>query len=636
MVVSQTDSDRPLNLELFPCSGGMAKGFKDAGVQFDIAIEWMSDHCDSYEHNIGHRPLCMDVRDFATLVRMGHWKRRVGLLVADPPCTPWSRAGKRLGTEDERDMLGETCDLIALLQPDVYLIGNVPGLDDGPNLPIVQRLIGGLVQHGYCTADFARLDAANYGVPQHRVRPFWFGHKHGPCIQWPAPTHGDPLELRDQMTLPGVEALIPWVTCRQALGHLPLEELGRPVKLRKRSCNSDQHGSVADKPARVVGTSNLSDGNVLLPDEVESEFTIQARRGGLDGLNTLDEPSHAILKNTHGNGSILVLNDKHPPNELDRPSATLGAKNFHNGPGVLLVNDKHMPNTLDAPAGTIRSGGEGHSAPQVVLEVEVLSMEPHHPPSQIDEPAMTIRASSGGGANRTLQLDGEPPRRKIGMRRRDIGRTPQSQRVGDLDQPAATIDARTPRVGTGESHVLSLTGIPQAGEPPAREYKLPGQGLRVGDPDDPSATQRAEKSRVGAGADKVLDWPWDRPATTVQADDRLSPPGHHDETFAVRSLPNAIVISEKAATILQGFPEDWLFVGSSKDARFSQLGQAMPPPLAGAVARSVVRQRQATVDPHRYCDHEGKNGTRSCTAVTFYTSEEPVTPIKKPRKRATK
>lgn len=438
----QPDRDRPINLELFPCSGGMAKGFQSAGIEFDVAIEWMRDHCDSYEHNIGHRPLCMDVRDFRELVQVGHWNRRVGLLVADPPCTPWSRAGKRMGTEDPRDMLAETCELIALLQPDVYLIGNVPGLDDGPNLPIVQRLIGGLARYGYCTADFARLDAANYGVPQHRVRPFWFGHKTGPCIRWPAPSHGDPADLRDQLTIPGVEALIPWVTCRQALGHLSLEELGRPVKLRRRSCNSSQHGTVADKPARTVGTSNLSDGNVILPDDSMPSFTIQDARGGVEGLNVLDEPSHAIVKNTHGNGSILVLNDKHPPNDPDKPSATLGAKDYGTGPNVLV-------------------------------------MTPNHPPSQIDEPAMTVRGTSGGGAIKTLQLDGESPR-KGGPRKRD------------------------------------------------------------------------------------------------------------------RSLPNAVVISEKAAAILQGFPEGWLFKGDTKDARFSQLGQAMPPPLAGAVARSVAQQIKAS------------------------------------------
>lgn len=499
-----------INIELFSCSGGMSMGFKKAGVVFDIVVEWLPDHCDSYEKNIGHRPLCMDVRDFARLVRAGGIAAPVQLLVADPPCTPWSRAGKRLGEGDERDMLGETCALIELLLPETFVIGNVPGLDDGPNLHIVQRLIGGLSKYGYCVADFARLDAANYGVPQHRIRPFWFGHKRGPCIQWPAPSHGDPKVLRDQLTLPGVQELIPWITCRQALGHLPLWQLGRPVKLRKRACNGSQHDSVADRPARTVGTSNLSDGNVILPDREQGDFTIQDGRGGLNGLNHLDEPSHAVVKNTHGNAAILVL------------------------------NDKHRATGLDEPVGTIRSGGEGHSAPQIVINTSS-----KHPPSQLDEPAMTstLRGGSGGGSNRALQLDGDSPR-KGGSRKRDHGRVAQGNRVGNPDLSAATIVAKAPR--------------------------------------------------VGGGGDKVLAWPWDRPATTVHADDRLSPPGHHDESFAVRSLPNAIVISELAATILQGFPEDWTFIGKSKDARFSQLGQAMPIPLAHAVAESVVAQRAAT------------------------------------------
>jgi DNA (cytosine-5)-methyltransferase 1 len=54
------------------------------------------------------------------------------------------------------------------------------------------------------------------------------------------------------------------------------------------------------------------------------------------------------------------------------------------------------------------------------------------------------------------------------------------------------------------------------------------------------------------------------------------------------SSPNAIVLSERAAAILQGFPEDWLFAGATKKACWSQIGQAMPPPLAHAVARAVV------------------------------------------------
>lgn len=334
-------NDTGINLELFPCAGGMAEGFKRAGITFDLAIEWMPNHCDSYEANIGHRPVCMDVNDFHQLVKLGLARPRVRLLVADPPCTPWSHAGKRKGIEDDRDMLVTTCDLIKLLQPDVFLIGNVPGLNDNKNLAIVQKYIGGLSYHGYCTADFARLDAADFGVPQHRHRPFWFGHRRDtPCIQWPEPTHGDPemydtSSERSQMFLPAVKPLIPWVTCRQALQQ-------------------------------------------------------------------------------------------------------------------------------------------------------------------------------------------------------------QGERIGDVEHPAVAITSTVPR--------------------------------------------------VKQGADKVLAWPWDRPSTTVQTDERIAPPGHHDESFATRSLTNAVVISEEAGALLQGFPPGWKFVGKTKKSRWSQIGQAMPPPLAHAVALSVRKQ----------------------------------------------
>lgn len=237
-----------INLELFSCAGGMAEGFRRAGIHFDMAVDFAADHVDSYEKNIGHRPVRMDVRDLLRIVKLG-WRTPVRLLVADPPCTPWSRAGKRLGTEDDRDMLEVTCELIGLLRPRCYLIGNVLGLDDHVNLPIVQRVIGGLSRFGYCTADFARLDAADYGVPQHRIRPFWFGHLVGPCIRWPSPTHGDPTSHATG-SLFETERLTPWVTCKQALEHLDEETLGRPVRLRHR------HGG-ATKPPRSTGAHEL-------------------------------------------------------------------------------------------------------------------------------------------------------------------------------------------------------------------------------------------------------------------------------------------------------------------------------------------------------------------------------------------
>lgn len=480
-----------INLELFSCAGGMAEGFRRAGIVFDIAVDFAPDHCESYERNLGHRPISMDVRDLVRLVRDRHVTWEVDLLVADPPCTPWSRAGKREGIADDRDMLVETCELIALLKPRRYLIGNVPGLDDGPNLGTVQRVIGGLSTHGYCTADFARLDAADYGVPQHRIRPFWFGHRGGPCVRWPSPSHCDPRQLINPQ-LPGITALEPWVTCREALGHLSGDDLGRPVKLKRRD---SKHPAVRlDGPSTTV-------------------------RGGGRGHSA---PPIAITTSRH---DVPVHTS-----DIDRPARTMTqAARAAGHASTITLNPRHTPADLDAPAPTMGAKMRGQGA-------QILSVEPHHPPSHIDEPAMVVRAGAGGGANRTMQVSGPK------MRRRDVGRISQGERVGDPTKPAATITAK------------------------------------------PAA--------AGGGASATLEWPWERPSTTLQRDDRIPPPGHHDE-YSTRSMPDAVHLSERAAAILQGFPETWVFHGETKRARWSQIGQAMPPALAQAVARAIVEQDDA-------------------------------------------
>jgi site-specific DNA-cytosine methylase len=98
------------------------------------------------------------------------------------------------------------------------------------------------------------------------------------------------------------------------------------------------------------------------------------------------------------------------------------------------------------------------------------------------------------------------------------------------------------------------------------------------------------KDRGGAQGAKVLTWPWDRPSTTVCADERQPPPGRNGRKRgqSARGHPNAIVLSELAAKILQGFPESWVLSGKTKRSRWAQLGMAMPPPLAEVVARAIM------------------------------------------------
>ncbi|HEY4119740.1 MAG TPA: DNA cytosine methyltransferase [Byssovorax sp.] len=457
----------------------MAEGFRRAGLRFDAAFDWSADACDSYGENLGHRPTQMDVRDLLRLVRGGWSPGDVDLLVADPPCTPWSRAGKRRGLDDERDMLRATVALISLLRPRAYLIGNVPGLQDSTAWPVVQEVIGGLARDGYCVTDYMQLDAANYGVPQHRVRPFWFGHLRGPCIIWPAPTHGDPHALRRQPSLPGCDTLLPWVTCRDALTHLPAKDLGRPVRLR-------------------------------------------ALKTG-------------------------------PGERKDRSPA-----------------QGHAPHEAGAPARTVGAASRGN---------ETLRVHPRHPTSTPDSPSRTVTASDGAGAGAGggRVLEGWP-----------------------WDRPSTTVlaDPRIPPPGHHGGSFLSAVGsTPRKKRDPSTRGP---QWNRCSSADAPAPTVLTDTDAARTSSPK-LEWPWPRPATTICGGiNKISPAGEKSGFFGPQGErtgqfgPNAIVLSERAAAILQGFPETWKFAGKTKTSRWAQIGMAMPPPLAEAVARSILAQMRAS------------------------------------------
>ncbi len=310
---------------MFSCSGGVSEGFRRAGLPVDVAFDADPDACTSYEVNLGHAPILCDVRELLE-APADAWPE-IDLLLADPPCTPWSRAGKRLGLKDERDMLVATERIILRARPRCFLIGNVPGLDDSePWERVVQPMCARFNAAGW-HVDYARLNAADYGVPQHRLRPWWFGHKIGThCIRWSLPTHGDGSTLR-------LDGCKPYVTCRDALGHLPPEELGTPVQLIRqdrpdgRSAADKRNGSRMGAPQYI-----LTDTQHPHSDADEPSRTVRAGDGG-GARRTVSWPP----RSWHGggarralaiDGAALVtrrLNPKHRPSEPDEPAATIAA-----------------------------------------------------------------------------------------------------------------------------------------------------------------------------------------------------------------------------------------------------------------------------------------------------------------------
>lgn len=99
----------------------------------------------------------------------------------------------------------------------------------------------------------------------------------------------------------------------------------------------------------------------------------------------------------------------------------------------------------------------------------------------------------------------------------------------------------------------------------------------------PTNGRRALTEAQGRGA-----WAWKRPATTVQADSRIAPPGHRDRAGGESQFgPGTIRITPEEAGLLQSFPADYPWQGN-QGKRFEQAGNAWCPLAAAAVVGAAT------------------------------------------------
>lgn len=116
--------------------------------------------------------------------------------------------------------------------------------------------------------------------------------------------------------------------------------------------------------------------------------------------------------------------------------------------------------------------------------------------------------------------------------------------------------------------------------------------------DEPSYTVRANGSRSHPSG---VEWIYERPATTVQGDARIWPPGHKvnaddqrrlgeaeaNARYGDRRGSQAVRVSVQEATVLQSFRPDYPWQGS-RTAQYQQVGNAIPVLLAHAVLRNLI------------------------------------------------
>jgi len=98
----------------------------------------------------------------------------VDFITAGFPCQPWSMAGKRKGTEDERWIWGDIARIIRVVGPRFLLLENVPGL----LVSGLGHVLGTLASLGYRYA-WDVFAASQVGASHKRERLFIVAHREG-------------------------------------------------------------------------------------------------------------------------------------------------------------------------------------------------------------------------------------------------------------------------------------------------------------------------------------------------------------------------------------------------------------------------------------------------------------------------
>ncbi|MFB2919982.1 DNA cytosine methyltransferase [Aerosakkonema funiforme] len=176
--LSPKQRNQPLVIDLFAGCGGFALGFEAAGFQ-TVGYEILEDACSTYSHNL--RNLCYNI----SLTPSSELIHKATVIIAGPPCQPFSVGGHQLGLKDSRDGFPTFISAVKRYRPEIALFENVRGMLFR-NKEYFEEIVIALQELGY-VVEWQILNAANYGVPQKRERLFCVAHKGG--WKWPVKTH---------------------------------------------------------------------------------------------------------------------------------------------------------------------------------------------------------------------------------------------------------------------------------------------------------------------------------------------------------------------------------------------------------------------------------------------------------------
>lgn len=353
----------PRALDICAGAGGLSRGLQLAG--FDVyGLELDPDACETHRRHVGPCKRA-DVTTY-------HPRVPFALVAGGIPCQPFSMAGEREGLDDPRYLLPAFLRVAREAHAEAVMIENVRGL---VQMPRAFRVVLDAVEAEYHTT-WTVLDAADYGVPQHRDRLFIVGFRDPAArarFRWPMPTHAPPGSLFG----------LPYVTVRQALSLPPVPHRrglkdgakpGSPQGMRFLDVDAPSFaigGSVVDlldRPSPVIGAGNFNQGNGRVREKMAA------------ALDALDQPSPCVTASEHKSAmrGTQPMSRRRRASEslsdalgaLDQPAPTVRANAYHEAPDPVRASRRPMANVVaeleeaglaDRPAPSLR--GDPRLAP---------------------------------------------------------------------------------------------------------------------------------------------------------------------------------------------------------------------------------------------------------------------------------
>jgi DNA (cytosine-5)-methyltransferase 1 len=197
----------------------LSLGFEQAGFDVRAAIEIDPVHCAVHKFNF---PACSVIprsvqgltgTEIRRAARIGN--AHVDVVFGGPPCQGFSLIGHRSLDDPRNSLVLDFVRIVKELDARAFVFENVKGLTVGRQQKFLHEIVDAFRLAGYGVREkWQVLDAADFGVPQHRERLILLGSKVGESLpEYPA-----------QQTVPADEWTgigIKGPTCEDALGDLP-------------------------------------------------------------------------------------------------------------------------------------------------------------------------------------------------------------------------------------------------------------------------------------------------------------------------------------------------------------------------------------------------------------------------------